>query len=384
MMELARSSGASRNRRLGVGLLCGLTLLALGGCPQPAGTDDVTDPNDTSRSLPNLDSAGNATLDSASALSLDGSAEITFVGEIDSSDDIDVYELGQIDPGDRLYIDIAHTSGNLDPVAAVFDTAEELVAFNDDRDPANDLDPLIDFIYRGDSDTLFLGIVAYASTDSSGEYEVTVRVERDLGVPDPEQQIVYLNWAGGENVLIPNVGLFDELTPFNATDVGLSADVTEELKDLALQVAQDQYAGFNVVFISSDDSARPTVPHSTIWFGGTNPRAFGISEQIDGYNSDQSDDSIIYTSSFVDAFGLQPSVDRMGIALGSTIAHETGHLLGLVHTSDCDDLMGTTCSNVRILFPRTLKTAVVDSLVFPFGVQDSEQILAWVVGLVGF
>ena len=100
------------------------------GCPLP--TADDGDPNSK---LPKLDQAGNNTLATASPFGLEATSEVRFTGSIDGVTDIDVYALGDVKPGDRLYIDVRTTGGDLDPVAAIFDSREYLIAFNDDRSP---------------------------------------------------------------------------------------------------------------------------------------------------------------------------------------------------------------------------------------------------------
>lgn len=135
--------------------------------------------------------------------------------------------------------------------------------------------------------------------------------------------------------------------------------------------------------LNSDDNDVPGSAHTTVYFGSVDARAFAISEQIDTFNQDPSDDAIVYTGSFRDAFIVSPSFEQMAQALGNTTAHEVGHLLGLIHTADCADMMDTTCYNERILTEQLFGTARIDSSVFAFGFQDAEAILGWILGLVG-
>lgn len=333
--------------------------------------------------LPNLDTPANATLNDATALPLNPPDEFRFTGSIDTTADIDVFGLGTLSPGDSVFIEVQRSSGDLDPVAAIFDSREYLIAFNDDRSPdGSNLNPQIDIVIRDNEDTYYLGIIAYPGYVSSGSYDVTVRVQRAVGVPAPRGQIVYLDWAGGSGIEVPNVGVFD-LSPFSADDVGLPASQTETLKDRTQQIVEQRYADFDLLVLNSDDDQVPAVPHSTIYFGGSNRQAFAISEQIDTFNRDPADDAIIFSESYRGAFGAQPALEQMAQALGNTIAHELAHLLGLVHTHDCESLMDSTCANVRILTPQEFKTAPLDDSVFPFGWQPAHEILTWILGLVG-
>jgi hypothetical protein len=355
-----------------------LFIACLVGCPVPA------PPDDSQRSFPFLDVDGNFSFDAATALPLAGDQqELSFSGSVDGPADIDIYDLGVLTAGDGLFVDVTATSGDLDAVAAVFDDQEMLQFFNDDREAdASNLNPLIDDVVRGQAGRYFLGIMALGDSNTLGDYNVIVRITRNVGVPAPRGQVVFLDWAGGANVVVPNVGQFD-LTPFDAGDLGESSDATEEIKDRVQQFVEDVYAGYNLVLLNSDDHPRPTGAHTTIYFGGNNRRAFAISEQVDAYNADAADDGIIFTRSYRLAFSIDPTVGEVSVAVGNTVAHEIGHLLGLVHTTDCNELMDSTCGNDRLLRPQEFGVAPLDERVFPLGSQNAADLLAWTLGLVG-
>ncbi len=80
---------------------------------------------------------------------------------------------------------------------------------------------------------------------------------------------------------------------------------------------------------------------------------------------------------------MPPNLAQMATAIGNTVAHETGHLLGLVHTRSCSDLMDTTCANDRILSPQQFTRAQLDISVFPFGFLPETDYLTWVLGPSG-
>ena len=210
-----------------------------------------------------------------------------------------------------------------------------------------------------------------------------MRIEPGDSVPPPKTQIVYLDWDGGQNIVIPNVGVFN-LPPFDAADLGPYQGRTEEMKDRIQEIVEDRYAGYGLTVLNSDDDPVPTEPHTTVYFGGSHPQAFAISEQIDTFNEDAADDTIIFTESYRNAFASAPTFEQMAQAVGNTVAHEVGHLLGLVHTADCQDLMDSSCGNQSILVAQRFKTAVLDSSVFPVGYQAAREILEWVLGFVGF
>ncbi|MDX2200633.1 MAG: matrixin family metalloprotease [Phycisphaerae bacterium] len=353
----------------------GLSLLGIAGCPQPAANDPAT---------PFLDQDGNFDFDRATALAIDDDA-FAFSGTISGDNDIDVFKLVTLQPGDRLIVDVERTSGNLDPVAAVFDSTQRLIAYNDDRTPdGSNRNPRIDFILPGDAAReLFLGIVTYPDSGSTGNYVVDLTIERNVGKPVVDGQIVYLDFRGGSNIDIPNVGVFN-LPSFNAADLGTPfTGQSGAIKAIIEAEVRERYQGYNLTLLNSDTAAKPSGPHSTVYFGSINERAFAIAEQIDTLNQDESDDAIVFTQSFNDSFSVIPSTQEMGIALGNTAAHEIGHLLGLVHTEDCAELMDATCGNDRILSKQFFGNSQLDDFVFPIGTQDAALLLEWVLGIAG-
>ncbi len=330
-----------------------------------------------------LNESGNNTFETATEITLGSDDEVEFTASIHSAKDADLYDLGELAPGDRLFIDVRTTSGNLDPLAAVFDEREYLLAFNDDRTPdASNLNPLIDVIVPGSAGHYYLGVAPYYGSGSTGEYSVVIRVTRSVGILDPEPQTVYLNWAGGRNIRIENVGSY-HIDPFDAADLGPYEGRTEEMKDAIQNVVADRYEGFNLILLNSDDHAVPADPHSTVYFGGEERSAFAIAEQIDTFNADQTDNAIVFTESFRDAFSTTPSLQQMATAIGNTTAHEIGHLLGLVHTADCAGLMDTSCGNDSLLREQVFKLSPLDPSIFPTGMQDALELIEWAIGLAG-
>lgn len=355
---------------------CVLAALAagclMGGCPTTQTT--TSDPNTQ------VDTGNNGSFDSATALQLSNNS-LNFTGTVGGTDPVDLFDIGALSPGDRLHVDVQTTSGNLDAVAAIFDKNQDVQAFNDDRaEDGSDVNPLIDVVIRGPQGEYFLGIAPFPNSGSSGNYRVALTITRNTGSTTPAKQVIFLNWNGGQNVVIRNVGTYN-LPPFSGADLGPTfANQTQVIKARVLELVQERYAGWNVQFLSSDTSSVPSGAHSTVYFGGANRDAFAISEQIDTLNADPNDNAIVFSSSFVGAFSVTPTFEQMSTAVANTVAHEVGHLLGLVHTRECADEMNSSCGNDSILVAQAFTRATIDASVFPVGNQNAPELLTETVG----
>lgn len=345
-------------------------LATLTGCPQP--TDNTGDTNGD----------GGATIANATELTFDSDGKADLTASRIGGSSVSFFKIGDLAAGDRIVVDVRTASGDLDPVAGIFNANEDIIAFNDDRvvDGSN-LNPLIDIVLR-ESDSVFVGVTPFPGAGTSGTFRVIVNITRNVGVPTPSGQTVYFNWAGGNNITVPNVGTFD-LAAFSAADVGLNATQTTQLKSRVEAIVAERYNGLKITFLSSDRDPKPATAHTTVHFGGFNRAAFAISEQIDTFNADQSDDTIVFTESFNGAFSRSPLLEPMAVAMGNTTAHEIGHLLGLIHTKAASDLMDTTGGNDSILLNQEFERAPLDDSVFPTGFQDSFELLSWILGTVG-
>ena len=317
----------------------------------------------------------------ARMLVFDSNEAATITGSIAPSSDVDVFDLGPIEAGDRITVDVTSDGFGLDAVVAIFDDAGRLVAENDDRNLARgQLDPLLDVTARRSGDSFLLAIAAISGT---GGYSMDVQIVRGDVVPLPAAQTVFLDFTGG-SITLSGRGL-QTVPPFDAAAIDPSlADQTQVLKDALIDTVMENFDGFDVVILNSDDDAPPPAgTFSRVLLGGFSPRAFGASGAVDSFNADPDDVAVIYIEVFSpDIFRSPVDAQEVGLAIGNVTAHEIGHLLGLNHVADPTALMDTVGGPDTLLFDQDFDLAPLDVTIFPIGFQDGALLLAETIGVI--
>ncbi len=316
----------------------------------------------------------------------DGGGVARLQGSVSSVGDLDVFLLGALAPGDRVIVDADTTGSVLDVTVAMFDAFGRLVVNNDDRGGPGSraLDSFTDLVVRHAGDQAFLVVTHSPFADAgtfTGSYFIDVQITGPVTVPEPVAQVLLLNFAGGL-VDAPILGN-PVLPPFDGGDIDrIYRGQTQTIKDMIVSVMEQNFARFAVIIVTSDDPPLPSgTLLTTVHFGGFDPGAFGVAENVDLYNADFCDDAIIFAESFDPRFfSLSPTAGEMGIAIGNVASHEAGHLLGLNHVDDDLALMDDQSAADVFLTNQEFIEALLSPDIMTIGTQDAALLLDEIVG----
>ncbi len=259
-----------------------------------------------------------------------------------------------------------------------------VVLFNQDYEllyrSITQYDDAFEHVMREDTGDLLVGI-APAVSSSGGSFELHTGTVGEADVPAPRRQLVYLDYRAADNLAINNrTGI-----SFDAFDSAYLGDSyvgqTAEFKALILEEMQRDYAAFDVDFVSSDDGPPPAEAHSVVHFGGNGNGLLGLADNVDNYNADESQRAIVFVNTFSIYWTMQLTTAEMAQMIANTASHELGHLLGLYHVADPDELMDTTAGAWEMVEDQAFGgPAALEQRVFPVGTENSIALLEQIVG----
>lgn len=301
-------------------------------------------------------------------------------GRISGSGDIDVYDLGPVALGERIIVNIT-ADDSLDGAMALFDDAGAALLVNDHRNVyLGRLGPFVDVIIRRPSQSCFLALSSTPGYDSEGDYILTAFNEFPAPIPDPREDVILLDFDRETNVRIGSRSVID-VPAFDAADISSAyrGNTNDMIARIVARVRED-FAAYDVTILTTSEGTKYDAAMSRIHFGTFDEALLGVAEGVDEYNAMSGQEAIVFTDTFSAFMRLAPSVSEMAQAIANVASHEIGHLLGLIHTDNPDDLMDVTASLSELLLDQEFAKSPIYTAVFPLGFQDSVQSLLDAVG----
>ena len=310
----------------------------------------------------------------ARIIDLNANQSTQWSGSLASSDSVDVWDLGPMEPGTRVTVDLKSLDGGNFSVG-MFDEEYQVLMVN--RDRWGSVDPYAQLTVREGVDVLYLVVSSDANQASSGDYEVTVSHAENQPISEQESQKVVLTFNGANDVYIGTLAL-GYVPPFDAADLHEDwGQYTEAMKQIVMDHMQQVYAGLNIEFYFDDDPDLPSESEiSRVYFGAKDDNNVGLAANVDYGNNYKQQNAVVYTQNFGKYIDYGYSYKEIAQGYANVACHELGHLLGCNHTDIPSDVMNVSPTVAALLAPQYfMESAALDPLIFPTGNQDG----AWMV-----
>jgi len=301
---------------------------------------------------------------------------VILTGQLDHEHDYQLYACGPGDAGDRWIVEHPLLWPGDRVVVALFD--ENMCLLARSGNPASR--PLV-HVLRRDSPRIFVGVTP-GCEQPGRSYLLQVRRSAGAAIPRPRPQVAWLNFAGTSNL---SVGSYRHLAfgPFSGALItdAYAAD-TDEIKTAIAQTVLHNYAAYDLAVLSSDETPVPPADCSIIHFGGISDAQLGVADNVDGYNADLSQNAVVFARSFAPYETMHLTPAQMGQMIGNVASHELGHLLGLYHVAEANNLMAEAevCTAWDLAEEQHFQAADLYPCVFPTGRLNAARLLEDTLG----
>ncbi len=301
-------------------------------------------------------------------------------GRISSSDDVDVYDLGPVEAGDHVVVSL-DADGAFEGAMALFDDGGSALLVNDHRNVYMGRNgPFVDVVVRRASQACLVALSSTPGYSATGDYALTTRVEYPTPIPAAHPDVVLLDFDASRNVRIGTRSAID-VPAFDAADISSAySGLTREMAARIVDFVREDFAAYEVTVLSTTEGAEYDDSMTRLHFGTFDEALLGVAEGVDEFNSSSGQSAIVFTDTFAAFMPLDPTVTEMAQALANVASHEVGHLLGLIHTENPDDLMDVTAGLRELMVDQEFAKSPIYAAVFPLGYQDSVQSLLDAVG----
>ncbi|RME38640.1 MAG: hypothetical protein D6788_07035 [Planctomycetota bacterium] len=325
------------------------------------------------------DDARNQRFDKAELVPLEPNP-LVIRGYLDDASDVDLYDLGPVQPGDRIVVDIS-TDPELKVALALFDETGASVLVNDHRNVyLGTVVPFIDVVVQRAAQSCFLAVADTPGFPGSGEYGVLASRTYPEPLPAPHPDTVLLVFDGERGVRIGGRAPVD-VPAFDAASIDEAYDGwTAVMEAEVVARVREDFNGYDVTILSTSEGAAYEPGMTRIYFGQYDPALLGVADGVDEFNATPDQHAIVFTDTFRAFNRLRPSVEEMAQTLANVASHEIGHLLGLVHTRDPLGIMDVTASLKGLMQDQRFRRSPLYEGVFPVGEQDAVQYLLDSVG----